>query len=189
MDQTVRERTLDTAMDLFARQGFQAVSVEDLCLRAPVSRLTVYRQFKSKQGLIIAALERYTEQWREWFFEANAETPMRFEQRLRAVFDTLAAWTRSRDFHGSLLDQAVAEFPSSKHPVHKAAARCKRSIHNRLRRMVRETPLRKGVDRELVERAVVLLFEGAVAAARTPGGATAAQDAQQVLDFLLARKR
>ena len=54
-----RERLLDRAVELFRRQGFNGTSTTELVDELGVNRKTMYAEFGSKQGLFLAALERY----------------------------------------------------------------------------------------------------------------------------------
>ena len=52
-----RRRVLDAATVLFARSGFDRVTISRIAARAKVSVPTVYALFKSKEGLLHAILE------------------------------------------------------------------------------------------------------------------------------------
>ena len=48
---------LDAAIDLFAEQGYQAMSIEVIAARAGVGKTTVYRRWPSKEDLIVDAID------------------------------------------------------------------------------------------------------------------------------------
>jgi AcrR family transcriptional regulator len=52
-----RERVLRSAKVLFARRGFDAVTIAELAERARVSASTVYSLFESKEGILRALME------------------------------------------------------------------------------------------------------------------------------------
>ena len=56
MDERAR-RIVETAVDLAERDGFQAVRLRDIAAQAEVALGTVYRRFKSKEDILLAALE------------------------------------------------------------------------------------------------------------------------------------
>jgi AcrR family transcriptional regulator len=56
-----RERILDTAYELFSRNGIRAVGVDAIIDRSGVARMTLYRHFGSKDALVLAFLERRDE--------------------------------------------------------------------------------------------------------------------------------
>jgi len=56
--ETSRERILAVAARLFAERGFAATSVDAVCRESGFSKPTIYWHFGSKQGLLVAVLER-----------------------------------------------------------------------------------------------------------------------------------
>lgn len=53
-----REQLLDVGRAVFAERGFDATSVEEVALRADVSKPVVYAHFGGKEGLYAAVIER-----------------------------------------------------------------------------------------------------------------------------------
>lgn len=47
-----------TALDLFARHGFQAVSVRDICIPLGLRESAIYYHFANKQGILDSLLQR-----------------------------------------------------------------------------------------------------------------------------------
>lgn len=56
-----RARTLDVAIDSYWRDGVDAVSLNEICRRAGVSKPGLYREFGNEDRLMDAALTRYSE--------------------------------------------------------------------------------------------------------------------------------
>ena len=56
-----RSRTLETAIDSYWRHDFDAVSVNEICRRAGVSKPGLYREFGNEDQLMDAVLTRYSE--------------------------------------------------------------------------------------------------------------------------------
>jgi AcrR family transcriptional regulator len=50
------ERIIDAAVACFARKGVPATTLEDVAAEAGVSRMTVYRHFRSRDGLMVEVL-------------------------------------------------------------------------------------------------------------------------------------
>ena len=55
---TAQEQLLDAAEQLFYRDGIRAISVDAVVERAGVNKMSVYRQFSSKDDLVVAYLTR-----------------------------------------------------------------------------------------------------------------------------------
>jgi AcrR family transcriptional regulator len=53
-----REQLIGVARDLFADQGYEATSMEEIAERAKVSKPVVYEHFKSKEGIYAVIIDR-----------------------------------------------------------------------------------------------------------------------------------
>ena len=62
-DRLVRHRMLDTAIDLMAEKGYARTSVQDIVESVGVGPPTLYWYFKSKRGILAAAMQRGAEDW------------------------------------------------------------------------------------------------------------------------------
>jgi len=97
---TVRRRILDAAAALFGEQGVRATGVDTLIEAANVAKATFYRQFSSKDALVVAWLQDRGTRWFDevrTVAEAGATSP--FEVILR-IFDATADWLAATDFLG-----------------------------------------------------------------------------------------
>lgn len=96
-----RERILDAAYGLFARQGVAQVGIDTVVERSGCCKASLYNQFGSKDGLALAFLDRREERWTRGWLESEiarrATTP---GGRLLAVFDVFDEWFRSPGFEG-----------------------------------------------------------------------------------------
>jgi AcrR family transcriptional regulator len=74
MPRAERERqTLDVAEEVFAEQGYAAVSMEEIAARVGVSKPMLYDYFGSKEGLLLATIGRARGELREVTERAAAE--------------------------------------------------------------------------------------------------------------------
>jgi len=56
-----RQRIIDTALELFAKKGYDAVSTLEIATAAGITKPTMYYYFGSKEGLLTEILNiRYT---------------------------------------------------------------------------------------------------------------------------------
>src|SRR5262249_21345291 len=86
----VRERILDVASYLFYRPGIQAVGIDAIIREADVARMSFYRHFKSKEGLVVACVERRDVAVRDWFEKRVKRLAPNPKDRPLALFDALA---------------------------------------------------------------------------------------------------
>lgn len=104
-----RQRILIAAHDLFYREGIRATGVDRVIAQAQVSKVTFYRQFKSKDALIAAYLDYRHDYWISWF-RASIESNVRLKTSgLDALMETLRSWWESPDFRGCAFINAVVE--------------------------------------------------------------------------------
>ncbi|MGL5511939.1 MAG: TetR/AcrR family transcriptional regulator, partial [Sporomusa sp.] len=54
-----KQKILDTALALFSRRGFNAVSVRDIAYAVGVKESALYRHFRNKQAVFDALVEKY----------------------------------------------------------------------------------------------------------------------------------
>src|SRR5260370_8043142 len=90
-----RDRIIKVASDIFFRQGFHATGVDAVIKKSRVAPMTLYKQFKSKENLILAALQREDQQLREGLVaevEPRAQTP---HGRLLSLFESFGTQFRT----------------------------------------------------------------------------------------------
>ena len=83
-----REALLDAAIELIADGGYTATGVDSIARRSGVVKSALYWHFGSKDGLLVAALERTAREWvseLEALVVVNAEPEQRLENLLQNV--------------------------------------------------------------------------------------------------------
>jgi AcrR family transcriptional regulator len=91
-----RERQmLDVAEEVFAEQGYGAVSMEEIAVRVGLSKPMLYEYFGSKEGLLLAAIARARGELRELTERAITEADTA-EEKLRSGY---RAYFRFNDAH------------------------------------------------------------------------------------------
>ncbi|MBI1181109.1 MAG: TetR family transcriptional regulator [Alphaproteobacteria bacterium] len=177
-----RDHLVETAAALFDRDGFHATGIDTILAEAGVAKMTLYNHFRSKDDLIVAAVERNGERYVAWLrdrIDALAEEPA---DRLLAVFDALEEWFAGEAFNGCLFLKAAAEFGAVSHPVHAAAAAQKRAVFDLLLETAQAARLKepRGVAQQML-----LLHEGAIAVAHEFGAPIAARQARRAAAVLI----
>jgi AcrR family transcriptional regulator len=85
-----RTAVVAAALDLFARQGFDATSVEQIAQAAGVSRSTFFRQFGGKEDVVFADHEVLLDELREWLDRGHANPWVAVCQASERVFQHFA---------------------------------------------------------------------------------------------------
>ncbi len=103
-------KLVQTARDLFFRHGIRRVTIEEICEKAGVSRMTFYRYFQNKDAIAMYILDQiYSDAWSN-FDEILAED-IPFEEKIRriAVVKMGMVDEYSREFLNELLADEDSE--------------------------------------------------------------------------------
>ena len=177
-----RDQLVETALTLFAKQGYHATGIDKILAEAGVAKMTLYKHFKSKEELILAVLRLRDERFRNGFMRAVEQRAQSPRDRVLAAFDVLEDWIKSDEFYGCMFINACAEFASQDDPIHTAAAEHKRLMLGYVKELLRAAGLR---DPELLAMQFCLLIEGAIVMAQVTGRAAAAGEARTAAEVLL----
>ncbi len=177
-----RDRLIDTAIELFNRDGYRATGIDKILAESGIAKMTLYNHFGSKDELILAALERRDARWRDWFrhaVERRAETP---RGRLLAVFDALEEWFAQADFQGCMFMRAASEFCACDDPIHAVAAEHQRLLLAELRDLTAAAGARRPSK---LAREILLLVLGAIVATQVNGPVDAGKAAKKAAEVLI----
>jgi AcrR family transcriptional regulator len=179
-----RERLGQAAYELFSREGIRSVGVDAVIARAGTAKMTLYRNFPSKNDLIIDFLRRREQLWtREWLeaeSQRRGETP---RDQLLAIFDAFSEWFSQPDFEGCSFLTTMIEVNDRDHPVHQAAVVHLANIRSYIERLAAEAGIR---DVDSFARKWHILMKGSIMAAHE-GDAAAAGRARELGELLLAQ--
>jgi len=182
------ERLLRAADDLFYRQGVRAVGVEAVVERAGVNKMSLYRQFSSKDELVVAYLKRADARFFERFDASLAKHPGEPAKQLQQFFDDLTQRASASDYRGCPFVNVATEFPDASHPARACVADNKARLVARLSELAAQAG---AADAPALANALALVIEGVYAASQTygPGSAplrSAASIAKQLIDAACA---
>ena len=164
--ESVRDRILNTARDLFYRDGARAVGVDTVVAQSGVAKTSLYRWFPSKDALIVAVLEQEAkDRWAGWDYTAERATGDAREQ-LRAQLAGIARFVSSAKYRGCPFMNVTVEFADEQHPARAVAREVQEELHRRVRALVDQIGVRN--PDELTEQLVVLV-DGAFSSAQCLG--------------------
>jgi AcrR family transcriptional regulator len=180
-----RERILESAYELFCRSGTRAVGVDTIIARSGVAKMTLYRNFASKDELILEFLRRRDERWtRAWL---QAEVQRRADgpgDRMLAIFDVFGEWFAREDFEGCAFINVMLELDDRESPVRRACVEHLAAIRGFVRELAEAAGVPAG-DAEHVAAQWHLLMKGSIVAA-AEGDTIAAARARELGSLLLA---
>lgn len=179
-----RDQLLETATELFYRNGCHTTGIDKVLAEAGVAKMTLYKHFKSKDNLVLAACERFHEKVRDEFEEAVNEEGLTARERLEAIFNFMDDWSRREEFWGCPSINLAVQYPEHDHPIHQAA-----KGHKEFRvQYVQELAEQAGLaNPEELARELTLLIEGVTVMVQVTGDHTMVQSGREAARTLIAR--
>jgi AcrR family transcriptional regulator len=161
-----QQHLLRAAEELFYREGVRAVGVDAVVERAGVNKMSLYRQFSSKDELVMAYLERKDEQFFGYVEKSFAKHPGEPAKQLQQYFDDLAMRASIDDYRGCPFVNVAVEFPDAAHPARQFVFRNKERLMARLLELATAAGAN---DPAALADALGLMIEGVYAASQTYG--------------------
>ena len=152
-----RQQLIDTAIDLFYKNGIHATGIDTLLAKAGVAKMTLYKHFKTKDELVLAALRTIDERYRNNLMrevERLGNTPV---ERLHALFDLQEIGISAAEFRGCAFVKFATEYSCHENPVHVVAAESKRLMLDYIRSLAAEAG---AADPETLALQLMLIQEG-----------------------------
>ena len=163
---TAQEQLLDAAERLFYRDGIRAISVDAVVERAGVNKMSVYRQFSSKDDLVVAYLTRMDERFRARVEASIAKHPGDAAKGLvQSIADLVERATRP-DYRGCPFVNVACEFADREHPARVSVARNKAYL---MARLLGLSEAAGAAHPQLLADSLALLIEGIYASSQTFG--------------------
>lgn len=177
-----RQRILDTATELFYRDGINATGVERLAAESSVSKRTLYQHFPSKTAVV----EEYLRSIEDRVANPQQGTNQTPRERLLAVFQ--APTSRGGPLRGCPFHNAAVEAAGAMPGVQEIVRASKRSFINGLAELARQAGV---ADPQQLGNELGVLYEGAAALATSLDDPTpwayAREAAESLIDQALAR--
>jgi AcrR family transcriptional regulator len=181
-----RDRILQAAADLFYSEGIHAVGVDRVAAESGVAKATLYQQFRSKDELVAACLQRRAEHWRRTVAEPVLARPGSASRRVSAVFGHLGEAFAAPGYRGCPFVNAAAEYPGDDGPVAAVIAAHRAQVRGLFTELLGAFPAGR---RAALTDQLVLLYDGTMIGAQLDHGPRAARQAQAAARHLLEDPR
>jgi AcrR family transcriptional regulator len=155
---------LDAAEDLFYLEGARNVGIDAVVKRAGVNKMSLYRQFESKEDLLQQYLLRTDQTFWAYFNASIDKHPGAPRHQLRQIFVDLAQRTSAPNYRGCPFVNVAVEFPARSHVARRMVADNKARL---LQRLVELSDAAGARDAPSLAKSLALLIEGAYAASQT----------------------
>jgi AcrR family transcriptional regulator len=177
-----RERLSRAAYELFSNHGLRAVGVDAVIAKAGTAKMTLYRNFPSKDDLILDFLRRREQLWtREWLEAESRRRGKTPRQQLLAIFDVFGEWFSQPDFEGCSFLSTMIEIKDPANPVHQAAIGHLANIRAYVEKLASAAGI---ADTEAFSRKWHIVMKGSIMAAHE-GDRAAASRAREIGELLL----
>jgi AcrR family transcriptional regulator len=134
MSKSSKSRILEVAHELFYRDGFRNVGLDQILNIVGVTKTTFYNHFESKDDLVLEVLRLHDRWWRDTFQQLlrkhGGDTP---RGQLIAIGDALNDIFTDKTYNGCIFINVAVEFPLPHDPAHIAAKEHKHAMEDLLR--------------------------------------------------------
>ena len=160
----------------------RAVGIQRVIEEAGVAKASLYAHFDSKDELVAACIDRRISAW-----QAHVEThvlgsALDARGKLLTLFDLQVELIRNPEFRGCPLQSVSAEIAAPDHPAKRVLAAHRQWLRDLFTALVTEAGLQPAAE---VVGALIVLYDGASAAALVDGSAAMANHARWVVERLI----
>ncbi|GJL55380.1 MAG: TetR family transcriptional regulator [Nitrospirales bacterium] len=177
-----REQLLNTALELFARQGIHATGIDTIAEQSRVTKKTLYAHFHSKDELVLAVLRHYDGLARNEFMrhvERRGKTP---QARLLAIFDVAQRWFQQNNFYGCLFINTIGEYSDADTPIRQICKEYKKLVKGYIRELCEQAG---ALDPNELAEELALILEGATVTAQVSQNPKTAHIAKRAAKALI----
>ncbi|MCS6766244.1 MAG: TetR/AcrR family transcriptional regulator [Candidatus Protistobacter heckmanni] len=167
-------RILDAAEELFYREGARMVGVDAVVKKAGVNKMSLYRQFSSKDELLRQYLLRREDKFWSYVNASLDSHPEDPRAAVESLFLNLSRRTGAPGYRGCPFVNVAAEYPDPAHFARQSIARHKHELLERLHALSAAVLARAGApaDRAAgrslqLAKSLAILIEGAYTASQT----------------------
>ena len=182
LTKSARERILEIADDLFYRDGIHAVGIDTIIEKSGVAKMSLYRNFASKDDLVSAYLEARSQRYWQWWEGVMARNLNQPRRQLRDLFEAIAVRTRQPQFRGCAFVKAVTEFPEEGSLARVVSLAHKRELKKRLLKLCRAIGAHQP---DVLSNQLLMLIEGAYSTAGILGKRDAVKATAKAADALI----
>ncbi|WP_281255113.1 TetR/AcrR family transcriptional regulator [Paenibacillus herberti] len=157
--ESAKERILGVASELFYSEGIRAVGIDRIIAESEVAKASFYRNFATKDDLVVAFLEKRQIRSLSVIEEAKKLYPDEPVKQLHHLAQVLSESIKQPSFRGCPFTNTLLEFPDATHPVHQAALQCRLDHEGEVAKIARQANAR---NPEALAAQLEMLYGGAI---------------------------
>ena len=164
-----RDRIIETANDLFYRQGYHQTGINQIIEESGIAKATFYSNFKSKDEL---AVEYLRERDR---IDTNATKDMINNvkdpyDRYMSIIEGILEYMKETDYRGCAFGNIAVEITDTDHPIRKEVKHHEDRFRSILKDVIKDLknsgPKYKNLDVDQMVDSYHLIVEGAIVASK-----------------------
>ena len=158
----IRKRIIETASSLFENNGYHSTGINEIISESGIAKATLYNHFKSKEDICLAYLQYKNSTFLK-DIEVFADSKVKGEAQVLALFDFLEMFFQDNDFNGCWCIKTVAEIPMDNQRIREEIQIQKRDFLNLIEDIINNNL--DHISQEQVSslaRKIYLLYEGAI---------------------------
>lgn len=179
---SARDRILQTAHDLFYREGIRATGIDRIIREAGVTKVTFYRHFPSKNDLVAAYLDYRHGQWMGWFAAALRRFPREPGFPLAPLLGALRSWFADDTYRGCAFINGAVEFAGASPAVARISLAHKQAMVAAIAELLPTTP-----QGAAIAEAAAMAADGAIVRAQMAEAPAAALETLETILRALCR--
>ncbi|MCL6457912.1 MAG: TetR/AcrR family transcriptional regulator [Gorillibacterium sp.] len=157
--ESAKERILGVAIKLFYSEGIRAVGIDRIIAESEVAKASFYRNFATKDDLVVAFLEQRQLRSLSKIEEAKKLYLDEPVKQLHHLIRLLSESIRQPEFRGCPFTNTLLEFPDANHPGHQAALQCRVDHEGEVAKIARHA---KAKNPEALASQLEMLYGGAI---------------------------
>lgn len=161
-----RERILKVATDLFNQNGVRAVGLQQVVDQSGLGKSLLYREFPSKDALVVAWLHEMRSVWWEATGKVIARYPDDPARQLLGIVEMVRDEVAANEYVGCVYHNTRSEFRDPQHPGHQESVQHAREIRKQLRDLARAAGAN---DPKQLGDAILLIIDGIYASGAVLG--------------------
>ncbi len=150
------------ASNLFYKEGVRAVGIDRIIEESGVAKASFYRNFPTKDSLIVAYLEIRHGKRADSIAEAKRRHPNSPKDQFYSLLEDLVERMKDPGFRGCPFMNAVVEFPDLEHPGHRSAVDNRHRTWDMVEEIAREGKVQNPVE---LAAQIRILSDGAMMSA------------------------
>jgi len=178
-----KKQIIEHVFQVFYKNGFHATGLESLLEGTGISKRTLYKYFSSKDELIAAAVEHYSELISDKLRDQLRSLDAKPADQILALFDVQEQLMVDLLFPGCFAFKALQEFEQRNEEITNSCNLVFSYLKNYFVTKCKEI---NAADHEVLGMQIYMLFRGAIAASQQIKSALPFQNARKAVVILLS---